>query len=267
MIELVSIDEHGTETALTGVSVPLNKSLSFELSKVDNDTPIVDRSFGDGSVVVGNKRYKKRTLSVSAALSFTQDSDARTYLNSLLKTVEASYYIEDKTNNIRARVVLDSTRVRWTEGCYLRHGSVDIDYVMLDPFWLNTTTTPISQSLIANVPLAFNVVNTGSVPASFRIVVEVATQSTPVALFELTTAEDELSLSPTQFGLVGFEELIIDTESGIAQSGGGTVSADEQGTFADGSGYFRFPVGTTAVSMKCSVDATVTIALQERVFI
>jgi len=262
--------EDGTKFPINGegATVQLRQSASLGDFAHAKTSTIIERSYGDGSIKVGESRSGAGALQLSMDLAFTTTGAARTYLNNLLAYARDAAYLVDESSFLRTRVDMSEPSITWDEGCYMLSGELTINFVQLVPYWEDIAVTTATQETTAIVPVVVPLNNEGFSDTPFFVDVEVAAACAYVEVKDVD-AGTILRFDSASFGVDGFSVLRIDNERGTAVllNDDAVTQLDIIATAADGSGFFNLRRGENNLTLRAEQDATFTMTFRKRYFV
>ena len=269
MIEYELLIADGTSFALNSdsSSTPLRKALYVSGSAYTAVANIVERSYEDGAIKVGEARAGSSTLTVTVALSFESDDEARSYLNQLMAYASEALFLVDKTNGIRTSITVTTITPVWDEGCYLRSGELSLVFVQLSSFWESVEEQEVTAETIEIVPSTVTIANDGFTQCPFVVVVS-SSVACPLVEIKDTVRGTILLFENDVFGTEGFSEMIIDGEKGTAvlSKNSGEVTVDCLSSSQDGAGFFRLARGANELTLRTTSAATFSFTFRERYY-
>lgn len=265
--------EDGTTFALNGdgVTAALKQSMTLSDISVSKSSNIIARSYGDGSAKVGGSRLTMNQLVITLSLTFSDDASARLYINRLFSALKNAEYLIDETTGLRTKIDLVQPVIAWDAGCYLRSGDATITLNQLVPYWETVSMIELTEEVDAGVPETFLIENAGYAETPFLMTVSVEDQEEAVALVEVQNLDEgrAIIIQSDLYGLSGYTSLEVNCDEGtsvLVDAIYGT-EVDVQSAFEEGSGYFNLVVGSNALELRCSVDATFLFQYRPRFYV
>lgn len=241
---------------LKETTTQLDDAFQFENS-------IVPKSYLPGSVLVGANRLMQRVFTLTMERTNPVSATYRNELNALLSFVEKTVYIEDITNNMRLKVVIDLATILYGQGG-LKHMSMDtFNFVALNPYWEDLTVDSYTGSIVANTVTPVSILNEGFLQSPPKIVL-VAPSAVAVTSVQCSLESNNYSLQVDDalFGTASNLTMIIDCELGEVLVGSSAASENTYNrSIVDGTSFFNFQTGADSLYILCvggPVNYTIT---------
>lgn len=254
---IFNLNTSAVTVQLKETTTQLDDAFQFENS-------IVPKSYLPGSVLVGANRLMQRTFTLTMERTNPVSATYRSELNSLLSFVEKTVYIEDITNNMRLKVVIDLATILYGQGG-LKHMSMDtFNFVALNPYWEDLTEDELTGTITADTIEEIAVNNQGFLPTPPTIVLTTTAAVNSVQCFLLSNNYG-LQVDDALFGTSGNLTMTIDCEAGTVIVG---TTNDYNRNIIDGTSFFHLIVGTDTLNILCAdEDVSYTITFRKRYYL
>lgn len=250
---LIFRTEAGLIFNLTGA----NRTAGFYDDSRAIDLDQIQRSFGPGSIVIGEKRLQSAALSIVVEINRDADTDFRTEYNQLIYWAREARWIEDTDSDLRTRVSFSGVKNTMDRGGMLRGNAVTLEFVQETPYWEDVDYITIVDENSAAFSKALN--NLGWLPSPPRIELTAA-GLTPFFQFYVGETREGIEIQDLQFGLTGLQDFIIDCETG--ETFLGTIPRNDRIT--GNSGFFDLPVGAYTLNFQASAALDVVVKYRRR---
>ena len=238
-------------------------SLTYSDDSISNENNVVEKSSCPGAVKLGKTRTQSRELSFEysrtaegiVASVFTADE------NELLYNFNKAVYLIDVTHDKQIKIAPSSSQFSYDPGSHKLSGSGSLSFILLEPFWTALTATTYSLALsIGNNPLP--VTNAGYVSAP-PVITFTAAVAVDVIKAYVDETKEGIRIDNDVFGTLGFTEMIVDCEAGLAS----IDNADINNDIVAGTGFFEIPVGTVDLIFNVNALCDVQVDFNERTYI
>lgn len=248
----------------SAVTVQLKEATTQLGDEFQFENSIVPKSYLPGSVLVGNNRLMERVFTLTMERTDSDSASYRSDLNALLSFIEKTVYIEDITNSIRIKVVIDLARIEYGEGG-LKHMSMDtFTFVALNPYWEDLTETELTGSIVADTIKEIAINNLGFLPSPPIIELTTTAAIDSVQCF-LSSNNYGVQVDDALFGTSGNLVMTIDCEAGTVVVG---TTYDYNRNIVDGTSFFSFIVGTDTLNILCADEAaTYSVTYRNRYYL
>jgi hypothetical protein len=272
MIEYTLVLNDDSEYSLNGAAVtyPLSGSLSLGDNGSSFENVIIEKSYGPGSVKLGESRLAAQKITMKLSSVFEEDSDYDVFLNSLLSALSKAVYLVDETNAKRTMVAASECSESYDKGCYKRSVDFLISFTQLTPYWEALTDTAVNLTTIPSVPFVQAIVNAGSLPAPSTITMTAVAPCAGIS-FSLIGENKGIYIEDSQFGTAGYLTMVLDNAIGELSigtlDGSATLeegSLDRRLSILDGTGFFDFRDGVSQLSILSTVAVSVQIRFKRR---
>jgi hypothetical protein len=264
MIEYQLKDIDGNTYSLNGDSVtrPFKLTLTQGEDTFEYDNRIVERSFLPGSSLIGEKRLKQKSLSLTF-LSANPDSTAyRAELNELLMWLNKTVWIVDVTNNMQIKATADTVTLGYNLGSLKQLSDNDINFTALTPYWEDLTSDSVSGTALSDTIEEIPVNNEGFLPA-YPVITLVASVATDDVQIYINSDNTGIQIQDSSFGTSGNLIMVIDCATGLV-----SINDDDRNvSIVPGTGFFPIPIGDDTINILSNQDITYSIEWKRRVFI
>jgi hypothetical protein len=272
MIEYTLVLNDDSEYSLNGAAVtyPLSGSLTLGDNGSSFENVIIEKSYGPGSVKLGESRLAAQKITVKLSSVFEDDSDYDVFLNALLSALSKAVYLVDETNEKRTMVAVSECSESYDKGSYKRSADFIISFTQLTPYWEALTDTVVSLTTTPNVPFVQTMANAGSLPSPAIITMTAAAACAEIS-FSLIGENKGIYIEDAQFGTAGYLTMVLDNALGELSigtlDGSATLeegSLDRRLSILDGTGFFDFRDGASQLSVLSTVAVDVEIRFKRR---
>lgn len=248
----------------SAVTVQLKESTTQLDDSFIFENSIVPKSYLPGSVLVGQNRLQEREFTMTIDHTNPSSSTFRTELNSLLSFVEKTVYIEDITNDMRLKVVIDTASILYGEGGLKLMAMNTLNFIALNPYWEALTEDELTGTLSADTIEEIAINNTGYFPTPATIQLTTTSAVNSVQLF-LSSNNYGLQIDDALFGTAGNLVMTINNEDGTIIVG---TTYDYNRQIIDGTSYFHFIIGADTLNILCAdEDVDYVITFRNRYFL
>jgi hypothetical protein len=228
------------------------------------DLDIVEKSFRNGAVMIGERRIASKDLTIGIELANPADSGFRNSFNLFCYNASEIEYLEDVDNNIRTKVEFTgfTDSPYQSQGTVNRAGYCDLKLRQLTPFWEDITEQTATDT---GTDLTFNLNNTGYLdcPATFTIIASALCEGIFIYISDPARG---IEIQDLTFGYdTTLDEYVINNEDGTALLGDEGYNRNDR--IRGGSGFFDFPVGSFTLKAEFTVSCQMDITWRRRYFI
>ena len=241
-----------------------NNKIDFRRGSTSLNLDIVEKSFRNGAVLIGERRIASKELSIGIELHKPADSDFREEFNQFCYYATQAEYIEDTDNNIRTKVefIGFADNPYLTQGTVNKGGYVDLKFRQLTPFWEDLTAQTATDT---GTDLSIVINNNGFLdcPAIFTVT---ASALCSLVLIYISDPVRGIEIQDLSFGdNATLDIYLINNEEGTALLGDEQYNRNDR--IRGGSGFFDFPVGTFTLVAEFTVSCQLDISWRRRYFI
>ena len=255
-------DSNGNEFELNGNSIQVipKNTTTYIGDSFSWDNRTVENSFLPGDIEINEPRLQARNLDFIATFTNPDSVSFRNEINDFILNISKAKFLIDKTNSIRASVARSSFDVQYQNGTHKSFAEVSFTFLMLTPYWEDSTLSSINDTLVSNVPKEILFNNNGYLSLLPIIIVTVGVASSFVDV-QLDT--QSLRIEDSIFGTSSNEIMTIDNEQGLVIIGqfNRTIS------IVGGLGFLEVPVGQSTFTFLSPQDATIEIQYRERYYV
>lgn len=241
-----------------------NKKIDLRRGETLLNLDIVEKSFRNGGVFIGERIIGTKELSIGIELFDDNDSDFRSAFNNFCYYASQAEYIEDTDNSIRTKVEFtgfaDSPYA--SQGTVNRGGYVDLRFIQLEPFWEDTTAQTDTDT---GTDLTFALNNSGYLDCPPIFTITASALCTGIFLY-ISNPVRGIEIQDLTFGYDStLDEYVIDCGQGTALLGDDGYNRNDR--IRGGSGFFDFPVGSFTFNAEFTVSCQCDISWRRRYFI
>ena len=264
MIEYQLKDEDGNTFDLNGssVTVALKNSVTQGEDSFDYDNKIIDRSYLDGSVVIGSKRLIARKYVMQITHVNNDSSAYRAIINELLYWLSKTVYIVDVTNSLELSVVISEINISYDEGALKLSSDDSFSFIALTPYWSDIAYNELTGTALATTIKTVPISNSGFLKA-FPVITLTATVATSDVQIYIDGLNAGIQIQDNLFGTVGYLSMVIDCETGLVTLGELNIN----NSIAQGTGFFYISPGSDQINILSNQQITYSIKWKKRYFV
>lgn len=237
-----------------------NRTAGFFDTAAQIDMERIERSFGPGAIIPGEKRIRSSNLAIRLDLNYPDDDQFRAAFNEILYWARAARWIEDTDAEVRTRVSFTGKENTMDRGGMIRGSVVVLNFAQETPYWEDVDYTEILNGTGASFSVAAT--NAGWLAAPARIEIT-ASALTPWFRVYVGENSEGIEITDLTFGNLGFTDYIIDCENGTAKLNG-LLRNDR---IVGSSGFFDFPVGAFTLNLDAAASVAAVVKYRRRLFL
>lgn len=263
MIEyaLEDILENQYELSGSAIAEPAKSSVTFPSDRFSFDSKIIENSALPGATKLGETRLKSSVIRLAISRSFPLTEDYKAAENEFIKWLEKSIYLVDKTHNRRAYICVEDVSIKYDRGGHKLSSDITASVRLITPYWEDITQQSENESLSVTVN-EITITNNGFLPAY-----PILTFTTSVAVEQIEAFIEEtkvgIKINDSIFGTSTYLTMILDCEKGTLKIG----DLNRIASIANGTGFFKFPVGGSTLGITPSAACSVNIKWREREYV
>ena len=246
----------------TGFDVVARNSLTSSVDNFAWDVRVAERSALEGDVKLGESRIRSREITFDYTRAVGEDSAA--YIedeNTLLLWLNKTELLVDVTNNREIKCTVLSFESAYDDGGHKISGSGSFSLLLLNPFWEDISPQNITQTILV-IETDIPVTNNGFLDVPFIITIT-ATSACPFFQLSCVETNEGIEVADDIFGTAAFEEMVINMEEGTIVIN----DLDRRNKITPGTGFFRFPVGSSTLRVDTVTQFDIDVNWYERSFI
>jgi hypothetical protein len=241
-----------------------NEKIALNRGDTALNLDIVEKSFRNGAVLIGERRIESKELTISIELFDPTDANYRQEFNQFCYYASQAEYIEDTDNGIRTKVEFmgftDSPYQ--AQGTINRGGYIDLKFRQLTPYWEDTTEQTDTDT---GTSLAMSINNTGYLDTPPVFTIAASALCTSILIY-ISDPVRGIEIQDLAFGSnATLDDYVINNENGTALLGDDSLNRNDR--IRGGSGFFDFPVGSFTLNAEFSASCQLDIAWRRRYYI
>jgi len=238
--------------------------IDFRRGETSLNLDIVEKSFRNGAVLIGERRIASKELSIGLEVFDDDDTGFRSSFNNFCYYASQVEYIEDTDNNIRTKVEFAGygDNPYQTQGSINRGGYIDLKFIQLTPFWEDLTAQTDTDT---GTDLTFSLNNSGYLDCPPTFTIAASALCTSILIY-ISDPVRGIEIQDLSFGYDStLDDYVINCEDGTALMGDDSYNRNDR--IRGGSGFFDFPVGAFTLNAEFAVSCQCDISWRRRYWI